>query len=181
VVDVLGAAKDEENLAKVEEAALGVTGLIGDVVAAIQKLPGGAGLKLIDDEDIQAKAENELANALRAITEAANQLKKTKPNFAVRINIDPSVPPTKEEVTAAIYEATGEITKATAELVKAAAVVQKERKANIVAGQNKYHNDPIWANGLISASKVQPHFLCFHPHTHTFHVQQSDYMVWIMQ
>jgi talin len=153
VVDVLGAAKEDDNLAKVEEAALGVTGLIGDVVAAIQKLPGGAGLKLIDDEDIQAKAESELANALRAINEAANQLRKTKPNFNVRINIDPSLPPTKEEVTAAIFEATGEITKSTAELVKAAAVVQKERKANIVPGQNKYHNDPIWANGLISASK----------------------------
>jgi hypothetical protein len=155
VVDVLGAAKEDDNLAKMEEAALGVTGLIGDVVAAIQKLPGGAHLKLIDDDDIQAKAENELANALRAITEAANQLKKTRPNYPARVSVDPSVPLTKEEVTAAIYEATNEITKATAELIKAAAVVQKERKANTVTGQNKYHNDPIWANGLISAAKVR--------------------------
>lgn len=42
---------------------------------------------------------------------------------------------------------------ATADLVRSAAVVQKERSSNTDQVQNKYNNDPIWANGLISAAK----------------------------
>lgn len=88
-LDVIEAAKSDDNLARLEETSLGVTGLIGDVVAAVNQLPGGGHLKLIDDDNLQSKAEMELANALKTINEASLQVKKNRPNYKPR---DPNAP-----------------------------------------------------------------------------------------
>lgn len=59
-----------------------------------------------------------------------------------------------DSINAAIVDAATAIAKATSQLVGASVTAQRDRakEARAKSG-SKYHADPLWANGLISASQ----------------------------
>lgn len=128
--------------------------MAGALIRAVNQLPGGEGLKFAEDtaEDLESVAEKELLAAARAIENAAKSLttltRRTETDYsnaAIRIGDD--------QINEAILAAARKITASTARLIKAAARAQAERREVAAEGGARYHADPAWANGLISAAK----------------------------
>lgn len=98
-------------------------------------------------EDLDEKASSELNAAATAIQEIAAALLANKPKEPKGIQFDTS------NVTEAIYTATVAIANAVVTLVKAAHGVQQEVLEHQKNNPLIYRKDPMWANGIISASK----------------------------
>jgi hypothetical protein len=132
------------------------------VIKALRALPNAQHLTLEDSTNLESLAEAELRNCAKTIEEATKTLlnakpKRTKPKQVGVID--------EEDITEAILDAARAITTATGHLVEAATAAQHERQKKMMitiqsggsgggVGGVKYHNDPTWANGLISASKA---------------------------
>lgn len=104
----------------------------------------------IDTVDLEDIAERELLNAAKVIEDAAKLLELQN---AKRIQESPDG---ELDVSSIIMSAAMAITKATEALIKAAAEAQKERieKGNFSDPNSRYHKDPMWVEGLISAAKA---------------------------
>lgn len=107
-----------------------------------------------EKEDLDYLAEQELMKCAKIIEDATASL--TQSMF--------SLPPVKksgkdvlniDDINASIMDAATLIAKATAKLVEASVYAQRDRAKEMRAkGGAKYHADPMWANGLISASQL---------------------------
>jgi talin len=142
--------QDPATQAKLEQASSDVTNSMNNTVTALRALPNAADLSLDEGQDLEKLATDELAAAAKVIEEAAATLARARPKHTVK---DPSILD-EATITDAIFAAAIAIAQATAKLVGAATVAQVERaeKSKTPAGR-KYHSDPTWANGLISAAK----------------------------
>jgi talin len=142
--------QDPTTQGKLEQASSDVTNSMNNTVTALRALPNAADLSLDEGEDLEKLATDELAAAARVIEEAAATLARARPKHVVK---DPNILD-EATITDAIFAAAIAIAQATAKLVGAATVAQIERaeKTKGPAGR-KYHSDPTWANGLISAAK----------------------------
>jgi len=69
--------------------------------------------------------------------------------------ISPDTPLSAEEVSEAILDVAQAIAKAAGSLLSASAMAQKERalRGDSQDSSSRYHADPTWANGLISAAR----------------------------
>lgn len=144
----------KESGAALSQTADGARATMPGIVAVLNKIPGGEGLKFEEDtaEDLESVAEKELLAAARAIEAAA----KTLSSSARRSEMDytnASIRVGDEEINESILQAARIITMATARLIKAAAKAQADRRRTVKEQGTRYHADPAWANGLISAAK----------------------------
>jgi len=106
---------------------------------------------LDEGADLDNLAEQELMKCAKIIADATKSLDsfqmpavKKGPNQLLNLS----------DINASIMEAATLIAKATAQLVQASVVAQRDRSQEAKAkGGSKYHADPMWANGLISASQ----------------------------
>ena len=123
---------------------------ITELLNSARQLPGGAHLKMEENvgEDLDELASNELSAAAQTIQDVAAALLAAKPPKPPKgIQFDTS------DVTEAIYAATIAIANAVVILVKSTYSVQQEILARQKNNPMVYRKDPMWANGLISASK----------------------------
>eukprot|EP01128_Nolandella_sp_AFSM9_P006573 TRINITY_DN3417_c0_g1_i1.p1 TRINITY_DN3417_c0_g1~~TRINITY_DN3417_c0_g1_i1.p1 ORF type:complete len:1044 (-),score=346.32 TRINITY_DN3417_c0_g1_i1:200-2926(-) len=98
--------------------------------------------------DLDGLAERELLNAAKTIEDAAAALK------AASAQRKAVIAPGELDVEGAIMDAAMAITTATQLLVVSATQAQQERvRKGQLSGDAKYHRDPMWTEGLISAAK----------------------------
>jgi len=116
-----------------------------DLIDVLRGFPGLSHLKL-EEDDIESVAEMELLKCANLIAEAANSLLDIKPPRNNNVI-------SQEGINAAIMEAAKSIANATGLLIEKAVICQRERKEVSVNLNDKYQNDPTWANGLISAAQ----------------------------
>uniref|UniRef100_A0A6B2KW23 I/LWEQ domain-containing protein n=1 Tax=Arcella intermedia TaxID=1963864 RepID=A0A6B2KW23_9EUKA len=141
-------SKTEENQKKVEIASDAVGEVLEKLVVNLRAIPGCEGLSLEEDNmEFETKAENELKKCAKIIEEAANALLQIQPRRKIKGEF------TKDDINDAILSSAGGIASATRDLILAAEVAQSERKADAKSKGTKWHVDPAWANGLISAAQ----------------------------
>jgi len=159
MVDLLNAVKsgDRESpqvKALVQNKAEDLTTLLNDLVGVCNRYPEAASLHLVED-NLELKAEQQLLAAVELIKKAAQELsfvhvesgkKKTGIDRVIGLTLDES------EISAKLIEAAREVVQSGSQLMESAVSAQAERKQQNMNNQ-KYRNDPTWANGLISASK----------------------------
>jgi len=97
--------------------------------------------------EFEEKAESELKKCAKIIEDAANALLQIQ---VPRRKIGGEI--TKDDINQAILASAGAIASATKDLILSAEVAQSERKLDAKNKGNKFHVDPAWANGLISAA-----------------------------
>jgi len=128
---------------------------VTDLIDLLGKLPvekkpntGNLNELVVDPNDIEAFAENELLKCAQAIKDAAAMLIKAAPaKKSASVGLDVA------DINEAILEAARAIAAATGGLIECAAVSQSERKEEAKSGASKYNADPAWANGLVSAAQ----------------------------
>eukprot|EP01090_Pellita_catalonica_P019623 TRINITY_DN6741_c0_g1_i1.p1 TRINITY_DN6741_c0_g1~~TRINITY_DN6741_c0_g1_i1.p1 ORF type:complete len:895 (+),score=241.39 TRINITY_DN6741_c0_g1_i1:42-2726(+) len=149
---MLGAVLSGDRAA-VSPASSAVAGCVNKVVESAQGLPGGSSLTLAPDSgrNLDEVAQRELVQASKAIELIAQQLasrpRKQRPAGAP---IDTS------DISEAILGAAQAIAGAAGVLLATAAEAQADRVKGMKNPQTKhlYHNDPTWADGLISAARA---------------------------
>lgn len=100
--------------------------------------------------DLDGLAERELLNAARVIEDAASTLRQAGQQRKVTLGEG------ELDVEGALMEAALAITTATQLLVTSAAEAQQERVRKGLLSGDKWHRDPMWTEGLISAAKGPP-------------------------
>jgi len=126
-----------------------VTGAINQIILALRRFPNQESIDLVSKgTDLDDVAAQEMNKCVQIIAEAAALLDK------LRDDKDSKLPSYLKSVNSSIISSATEIAKAVAMLVRAAAVAQKERTAAGKAKEGaRYHADPMWADGLISAAQ----------------------------
>jgi len=126
-----------------------VTAAVNQIIVALRRFPDQSEIDLISKgTDLDDVASQEMARCAQIIAEAAALLDKLKDDK------DNQLPAYLKSVNTSIIDSATQIAKAVAMLVRAAAVAQKERTAAGKAKEGaKYHADPMWADGLISAAQ----------------------------
>jgi hypothetical protein len=107
---------------------------------AVKELEGAADVEALAEEEL-LKAAQKIEQAARALEEEASKRQKSATG---ELTFEDSV-----------FDAAGAITEAVKLLIKAAADAQSERVRKGRSGDPnaaKYHRDPMWAEGLISAA-----------------------------
>eukprot|EP01088_Endostelium_zonatum_P003578 TRINITY_DN14775_c0_g1_i1.p1 TRINITY_DN14775_c0_g1~~TRINITY_DN14775_c0_g1_i1.p1 ORF type:complete len:963 (-),score=292.17 TRINITY_DN14775_c0_g1_i1:305-3193(-) len=141
---------------------------VNDVVTAISKLPGTSSRSPQQGNnnnpfnnntggqqqpDLDQIASFELSQAANAILSVAQQLaSRPRPTLAPS---SVNSPISLEEISEKILDAAQSIATAAGHLLSSAATAQKERLEALHSPESKdlYHKDPVWAEGLISASR----------------------------
>ena len=146
---VIGQQRLSESSEKIADA-------IAEVLAALSKLPGAD--KVVVEDNVEEKAEEELNQTAKVLESAANALAKATAASAPKETITTSELE-QMQLSDAILESTKAIIAATSSLVKLSANVQKDITAKEKASGNKklnkfYRKDSIFAEGLISAAKA---------------------------
>lgn len=136
---------DPATQAHLESAGAKITQTINGVIDALRKFPNAHVEQLEEVEDLGSLAEQELMKCAEIIENAAKMLLSAQNNNGM---VDLS------QLNEAILAAAKQIALATGELVKQSIYAQRERtqEERAKAG-GKYHVDPMWTNGLISASQ----------------------------
>jgi len=99
--------------------------------------------------DLEGLAERELLNAAKMIEDAARALLAENSRRKIRVK------PGELDVEGSIMEAAMAVATATQMIVNAAAAAQQERvKKGLTDKSERYHSDPMWTEGLISAAKA---------------------------
>jgi talin len=153
MVDLIDVCKlnrsDADTQSKREDSSGRVSKALADIVNAIRSMPDV--VIEVEEVDLENVANDELMKAAKIIEEAAALLARARP---VRTSKDPSVVD-EASLTDAILDAAQAIAAATSGLIAAATAAQNERVKNKMVNptSEKYHNDPTWANGLISSAK----------------------------
>lgn len=135
------------------EASKRIAASVADVIRDVRKLKGS---DLVDPDDPNVQAENELLAAASSIEAAARKLADLRPR---------ETPRAANETLAfdeQIVEATKSIAAATSALIKAANAAQHELATSPPASpptsptqpRRKYHDDAMWSEGLASAAKA---------------------------
>jgi hypothetical protein len=137
---------DPDTQPQLEAAGAKVTQSINGVIDSLRKFPNAQMEELEEVKDLDSLAEQELLKCAEIIENAAKMLLSAQSNNGM---VDLS------QLNEAILAAAKQIALATAELVKQSIYAQRERaqseRQNAPGG--KYHVDPMWTNGLISASQ----------------------------
>jgi len=136
--------------ALVEEAGGKVATSMNTFIYALKRLPNTDDIVVEEpSQDLDAIAEQELLKCAKIIADAAKSLMETRPKKKGLANVSVN----QEDINEAILDAARMIAEATGNLVQKAAIAQQERRtANRQTG-GRYHSDPMWANGLISAAQ----------------------------
>eukprot|EP01123_Difflugia_compressa_P001775 TRINITY_DN1222_c0_g1_i1.p1 TRINITY_DN1222_c0_g1~~TRINITY_DN1222_c0_g1_i1.p1 ORF type:complete len:618 (-),score=170.07 TRINITY_DN1222_c0_g1_i1:227-1915(-) len=147
--------QEEATSQKLEATSHTVTISINDLVAALRLLPNTENLKLeeeiAENNNLETLAEAELRKCAEIIEKAANTLLSFKPREQPKS--DPTIID-ESDINEAILTATKAIAGATHKLVVSAEAAQHDRRENVASKKgSKYHADPAWANGLISAAQ----------------------------
>uniref|UniRef100_A0A6B2KW65 I/LWEQ domain-containing protein n=1 Tax=Arcella intermedia TaxID=1963864 RepID=A0A6B2KW65_9EUKA len=150
--------RNEEGTAvKLEQSSQTVTLSITDLIDALKLLPNCEHLKLEEDNNkLETMAEAELRKCAEIIEKATSTLLAFKPRE--RPKVDPTIID-EADINEAILTATRAIAGATHKLVVSAEVAQQQRRESATKAATsggsvvKYHADPAWANGLISAAQ----------------------------
>eukprot|EP01125_Pyxidicula_operculata_P017010 TRINITY_DN5918_c0_g1_i1.p1 TRINITY_DN5918_c0_g1~~TRINITY_DN5918_c0_g1_i1.p1 ORF type:complete len:473 (-),score=134.13 TRINITY_DN5918_c0_g1_i1:117-1364(-) len=135
---------------QIEDCSDNLNSSLSQYVEVLRLFPGGEGVSLEEDESFENKADLELKRAAKVIEDAANALMQIKPRSVVRMSNELL---SKDDVNEAILATTRAITTATIGLINCAEVAQKERKESNSTGGKRFHFDPTWSNGLVSASQ----------------------------
>jgi len=143
-----GNRQDLATIAKIEEKSDVVTVNISDVIAQLKLLPEAQNIQLVEVEDYEKKAEEELHKCSEQIDKSKQLLEESK----TKLSEDTSVDKVSLDINAALLTATAAIADATLKLVSTAESAQSERCQSTNKRAIKYNNDPSWANGLITAS-----------------------------
>jgi len=135
---------DAQTQPQLEAAGAKVTLSINNVIDCLRKFPNALP-EDIEEEDLDSLAEQELMKCAQIIENAAKMLLSAQ-------NADGMVD--LSQLNEAIIQAARQIALATAELVKQSIFAQRERVQYEKSTKGgKYHVDPMWTNGLISASQ----------------------------
>lgn len=130
---------------QLESAGAKVTQTINAVIDSLRKFPNAQVEQLEEVKDLDSLAEQELLKCAEIIENAAKMLLSAQNNNGM---VDLS------QLNEAILAAAKQIALATGELVKQSIYAQRERsQSERQAAGGKYHVDPMWTNGLISASQ----------------------------
>lgn len=124
------------------------------LVGSVNKMPGGKDLKLVSTTDLDATVNKELAAAADLIQSALGSLPKRARSASsagdnTGFRLEDII--NEETLNDAIVSTARSIAEATGSLVMSCRQAQSERSRN-PAAKAKYHRDPTWANGLISAA-----------------------------
>eukprot|EP01114_Cavostelium_apophysatum_P009796 TRINITY_DN2305_c0_g1_i1.p1 TRINITY_DN2305_c0_g1~~TRINITY_DN2305_c0_g1_i1.p1 ORF type:complete len:1192 (-),score=409.72 TRINITY_DN2305_c0_g1_i1:47-3622(-) len=102
-------------------------------------------------------AQNELADAMKSIAQATEKLKSLRPQRSMRLSSEDIYAPIgsidRVDYKGEVVYATGSLADAVGGLIQCAQVAQLERGATPKEIAEVYHSDPVWAQGLVSASK----------------------------
>jgi len=102
------------------------------------------------NDDMDSLAESELLRCADIIAKAAETLRSYRPpprDKKLTSVVD------QQDISEAILDAAMAIAQATGQLVQTAAVAQQERTKAQKTQDAKYHTDPMWAQGLVSAAQ----------------------------
>jgi len=154
VADLMDASKlhkDDEGTQKhIEEAGAKVATSMNTFLYALKRLPNTDDIVVEEPTaDLDSIAEQELLRCAKVIADAAKSLMEARPKKKGLANVSVD----QEDINEAILDAARMIAEATGNLVQKAAVAQQERRHAKQTGGNRYHLDPMWANGLISAAQ----------------------------
>jgi len=135
-----------------------VSGPGGSTGGAASAGAGGVGGTATSAEpDLDDLAQKELLEATRVIEQIAAQLASRPRRAPPRTPATEHAEITTEEISDAILDGAQAIAKAASALMKAASLAQEERVKNnahmATTTGGRYHSDPVWANGLISAAR----------------------------
>jgi len=140
---------------KLEGAGEVVTASINGIIASLRRFTNIASaqeISLDKGADLDNLAEQELLKCAQIIEEGLNAL--TAFNLPTPSKKGPKDLLNLDDINSSIIDAATAIARATAGLVQASVVAQRDRaKEGRAKSGSKYHADPMWANGLISASQ----------------------------
>jgi len=141
--------RSPQQQAQLEAAGEQVTSAVNQIIVALRKFPDQQEIDLVTKgTDLDDQAAQEMNRCAQIIAEAAALLEK------LREDKDNQVPAYLKSVNTSIIDSATAIAKAVAMLVRSAAVAQKERTDAGKAKEGaRYHADPMWADGLISAAQ----------------------------
>jgi len=135
-----------------------LTSLLNELVGVCNQYPEASNAQLAED-NLESKAEQGLLEAAEMIKKAAQELSfaqvKSVPESESALDKASGVRQLRineAEIAQELIDAARRVTEVTGDLMAAAAIAQGERKETNKDNQ-KYRNDPTWANGLISSSK----------------------------
>jgi len=135
---------DGNTQGQLDVASAKVTAAVNAIIDSLKKFPNYELEQVEDIEDLDSLAEQELAKCAAIIENAAKMLLSAQNNNG---GLDLS------NLNEAIIAAAKQIAFATGELVKQSIFAQRERVQEAKSSGGRYHVDPMWTNGLISASQ----------------------------
>lgn len=152
LLDAGKAARDDQGVPeKLEDVGGKVASSINTFVYALKKLPNTEDIQLEQpNDDLDSLAESELLRCADIIAKAAETLRSYRPpprDKKLTGGVD------QQDISEAILDAAMAIAQATGQLVQTAAVAQQERTKLQKSQGSKYHTDPMWAQGLVSAAQ----------------------------
>jgi len=128
-----------------------VASSINTLIYTLKKLPNTDNIQIEETSsmDIDSMAESELLKCADIIAKAAEMLRayRPPPRMSKAAGFD------QQDINEAIFDAAMAITQATGQLVQTAALAQQERTKMKLIQSSKYHADPMWAQGLVSAAQ----------------------------
>lgn len=146
---------EESTKAKLEGQGEVMTASINGIIASLRRFTNIASaqeISLDKEGDLDSLSEQELLKCAQIIEEAFASL--TAFNMPTPQKRGPRDLLDLNSINASIVDAATAIAKATSQLVAASVTAQRDRSKEARAkGGARYHADPMWANGLISASQ----------------------------
>jgi len=151
LIDTGKRPRTDDGVAKqLEDVSGKVASSINTFVYAVKKLPNTDDIQLEKpSDDMDSVAESELLKCAEIIAKAAEALRAYRPAPRERKHTGVD----QQDISEAIWDAAMAIAQATGQLVQTAAVAQQDRTKLKQTEGSKYHTDPTWSQGLVSAAQ----------------------------